>query len=255
MKSLLNVSVLAAAVVLSTGVRAEYSAADAALQQRVDQALAASPVTHGLLVDVDMWNGLAVLHGWTLTRSQRRDVERAVAGIEGVERVYNYMLTDEDVDGPYHEAYMGYRITVGRLNEYDSDVRSTSLYPINPPVVMSAASPLGRVVKYRVDIEPFSGIHEVRVDEYNGLVILHGQAPSLAFAREAESIAAHTAGVKRVYSYIQTPEVVERVRTDWPVVVELDHEYRRDRFTVQPRYARYEERVEYRGGCDRCEKR
>ncbi|HYF51306.1 MAG TPA: BON domain-containing protein [Planctomycetota bacterium] len=279
MKTFLSALALALAFVAGSAHAQSVYTNNPGLNQTLDdvivERLASNSATRGLYVQVDTWNGLAILHGWTLTNQQRRAVEEVVRGIEGVDRVYNYMISDADHVGLDESARKARSIQVTASNMNDQ-ILDTGIYsdltgmpvteftsslavdPVLPPPVTVVAVPdrLSQIVKFRLDIQPFTGMHEIRVDGYNGLVILHGQAPSLRFQREAESIAAHTAGVKQVFSYITTPEQTEPVLDPWPVLVELDHEPRRGAVRNEPMYARFEDKVEVktRGNCSPCDR-
>jgi len=246
------------------------------LREVIIERLASHPQTRGVYVQVDTWNGLAILHGWTLTNQQRRAAQAIVRGMEGVDRVYNYMISDADNVTMDQSARKGRSIQIAASNMNDqildtgiyldltgmpitestSSLASEPVYPA-PRTVVAVPDRLSQIVKFRVDIQPFTGMNEIRVDGYDGLIILHGQAPSLRFQREAESIAAHTAGVKQVFSYITTPEATELVLEPWPVLVELDHEPRRGPERNSPVYARFEDKVEVKepSYCSPCEKR
>jgi osmotically-inducible protein OsmY len=281
MKKILPVLTLALGMALLAGTANAQSVYtnNPGLNQTLDdvivERLANNAFTRGLYVQVDTWNGLAILHGWTLTHQQRRAVEEVVRDIEGVDRVYNYMISDADHVGLDQSARKGrsIQIAAGNMNDQILDTgiytdltglpvteftSSLAVDPVLPPPVTVVAVPdrLSQIVKFRVDVQPFTGLNEIRVDGYDGLIILHGQAPSLRFQREAESIAAHTAGVKQVFSYITTPEQTEPVLDPWPVLVELDHEPRRGPARNEPMYARFEEnvKVKTRGNCSPCDR-
>jgi osmotically-inducible protein OsmY len=273
MKILMAFTLVALALVSTDSARAagvlpNEAAVNNLLADRISETLAKSPQTRGLYVQVDAWNGLAVLHGWTLNKWQRRTVENVVKGIEGVDAVFNFMTSDDDFATVDQLAREGRRIQIAMGNSYESSTdvsgwpvtnvtSSREGSPILPktPIVQALPNRVGQIVKYRLDIAPFTGMHEITVNSYEGLIILHGMAPSARFAREAESIAAHTAGVQQVYSYIKTPEAAEAVLlSDEPVLVELTRDRESERaLSGKSVYARYEENVQVKSHCDRCD--
>jgi hypothetical protein len=92
-------------------------------------------------------------------------------------------------------------------------------------------------------------LYNLRVESYQGLVILHGVVPART-AREAESVAAHTPGVDQVFSYLQTTEMATPVSDPTPALVELNHEPIRDRFESPTMFARYDQGEHRR--CSKC---
>jgi hypothetical protein len=186
---------------------------------------------------VDTCDGLVILHGWTLNRNMRQAINRRVQRVPGVAAVFDYIVFDQtEAEEVEREIGMAGRIQVSMTNVNDRVFdRGTPTGPgVMPRMseqyiylgVPRATVPdeLAFTVKYALGTEPYTGAYEITVENYKGIVVLHGLVPNDAFARDAESIAAQVWGVRRVFSYLQTEEMAAPPEQNWPVVVELSHE-------------------------------
>src|SRR3569623_766982 len=175
MKILSTLFVVAAAALFSGTTQAaavlpNSAAVNNVLSDRISEALSRAPETRDLYIQVDAWDGLAIMHGWALNKWQRRAAEKIVRGIEGVDAVFNYMTTDDDYATVDQLAREGRRIqiTMSNMNERITDLgvytdvsnwpvtevtsnRETS--PVLPkvPIVQALPNRVGQVVKYRLD--------------------------------------------------------------------------------------------------------
>lgn len=214
-----------------------------ALKRSVLNALNADPVTHGQYVQVDTYDGLVILHGWTLNKNIRQAINKRVQQVPGVAAVFDYIVFDQtEAEEMEREIGMADRIQISMTNSNDRVFdRGT---PTGRGGMPRATTPdeLALTVKYALGNEPYTGIYEITVENYNGIIVLHGLAPNDTFARNAESIAAQVWGVRRVFSYLQTEEMATPAEQDWPLVVELNHEPKpvQRGLPEQPFYVEYE---------------
>ncbi len=194
------------------------------LRGAIQRALATDPQMQPLQVQVDVYQNLAVLHGWVLDSQTRRAVEDFVRAEDGVGQVYNYIYADES-NSLQKDLQLGEEVRVGLGDEWNpqinglgrlSDVagRRPIFSPDQTPSeqamapVVSAPSPLAIAVQDRLDADPMFVTQKLQADSYGGLIILHGTVPLEIDARNAQMLAAQTPGVEVVYSYLQTRESV-----------------------------------------------
>ena len=199
----------------------------------VESALRADVRTQNLPIMADAYHGLVVLHGVVHSVYERDNVLRVVYGVRGVERVYNFTQIDRDPDNLIRDINAGERYMVGL---------STVNYVPQPdyPAIGLLPGPteLAKNVKINMDADAVAGEFNIMVDNYEDLIILHGHLPDESAKGSAESAAAHTYGVAKVFSYI----VVEREEAvpavyEWPVLVNLTRPELEHR-AVRPKNAR-----------------
>ena len=209
------------------------------LETAVLSALHRDPLTKDWHVQVDTYGGLVVLHGWVLTRNMRDALEAKVNAIPGVEQVYDYVNHD-DLNDVARSIEQGYNLEVNSSNidiparELDTDVLQVTQSGIQfdkVPLVVHPLPPLAVKTRDQLNLDPVASAYEnLRVDSWNGLVILHGRVEDRAAAQSIERLAARTPGVQAVFSYLTTdmadvclprePVTGEVV----PYVVHLEHE-------------------------------
>jgi len=212
--------------------------ADNELVADVQGALRANSQLSNYYIQVDSFEGLVVLHGWVRTRRLRNEAANQARQVFGVERVYNYITTDDNDDSIARNINRSYRIQNAQANMNDriGDLGTVSesaaeIYPgtrrRDPDAVLvpQASVPvnLGSAAKERLDADPILSIFRLSVDNYKTVVLLHGTVPDSRTARDAEKIAARTPGVKKVVSYLNVPETTSTRAPVWPFVVDLRH--------------------------------
>jgi osmotically-inducible protein OsmY len=223
-------------------------------------------------IQVETFGSLAVLHGWVLHSSERRAIVDRVKRMEGVERVYSYIITDDTrIDcGPMtsddivRTMNKAQRVQMGIANAYDQ-IRDLGIQfdsiegaHINRPAQIDYAvveTPLigipetaAAAVKANLTLDDVTSIYNLQVDSYAGIVFLHGWVPNDGVADDAKQIAARTPGVRQVVSYMGVGESTGEVIVG-PVEVALFHPDERPRYRTQPsepQYVRYNRRPDFR---------
>jgi len=172
------------------------------LQADIRASLHDDPATRNLDISVDTYKGLAVLHGWVRTPLIRRDVTARVRNMPGVDRVYSY-ITNDDTPSYSRDLNEGLRanITASNMNE-----RTTYSGPTIG--LIPAPNNLARDVKVRLVSDAITGDLDIKVDSYDGLVVLHGNVPDDYAKAAVDGIASRTPGVDRVFSYLSVGDVV-----------------------------------------------
>lgn len=172
------------------------------LQADIRASLHDDPATQNLDISVDTYKGLVVLHGWVRTAQIRRDVAARVRNMPGVDRVYSYITADE-TPSYTRDLNEGLRanITASNMNER-TNVRGPTIGLIPAP------NDLARDVKVRLVADAVTGDLEIKVDSYDGLVVLHGKVPDDNAKAAVDSVASHTPGVDRVFSYLSVGDAV-----------------------------------------------
>jgi len=160
---------------------------DSALAEQIQKDLRADPLFRGASIDVDLYKGLAIVHGSVPNRGMLSAINDTVRFRRGVNSVYNYMHSPEkNVSGAMDSIAVTFD-TFERLDEVGSRY---------------SAFTISERVEDRLKASPGLVSSDLEVDAYLDLVILHGTVPDRALATQAKEIAAHTPGVGTVLSYI-----------------------------------------------------
>ena len=188
---------LLAAMCLGTSVRAADEAGngrdeamrrnDSALAEQIQKDLLADPLFRGATVQVDLYNGLAIIHGAVPNRAMLTAINDTVRFRRGVSSVYNYMNYPGKNTGGAIDSIAVTFDTFDRLDE------------VGPRY---SAFTISERVEDRLSASPALAVAELEVDAYMGLIILHGTVSDSSLAQQAKEIAAHTPGVDAVLSYI-----------------------------------------------------
>ena len=156
------------------------------LAQRLTKEFRSDPLYQYMNISIDLYNGLAIVHGGAPNREMVDVVTQAVRAREGVSAVYNYMSSPDEVPAAANSIAVTYDY-FDRMEEVGMEDNAFAI--------------AGRVMQ-RFEADPALNPFEIEVDTYLGLVILHGTVDSPALVERAKEIARHTAGVKAVLNYV-----------------------------------------------------
>jgi osmotically-inducible protein OsmY len=223
-------------------------------------------------IQVETFGGLAVLHGWVMNRYERRAIIDRVKRMEGVERVYSYIISDDaredcgpmSADDIARTMNKAQRVQMGMANAND-DIRDLGIqfdsqegahivraervdYAVVETPLIGAPETAAASVKANLTVDDVTSLYNLQVDSYAGIVFLHGAVPSESVAEDAKQIAARTPGVRQVVSYLAVGESAEPVSYG-PVEVALFHPDEAPRYRTQPsepQYVRYNRPIESR---------
>lgn len=208
-----------------------------ALEVSILNELRKDPLTRNWNVEVDTYRGLAVLHGWVLSRPMREALEHKIADIDGVEAIYNYVVYEHLNDLPsLIEEGANYQVNSAashvRADELQLGIPKMGLPSDNVPLVITPTPPLALKVMDVFSGDPLASAYpNLRVDSWNDLVILHGQVLDRKTADDFERMAASVPGVGRVYTYLIARDAALNLPTitgsgfpdTLPVAVHVDH--------------------------------
>jgi osmotically-inducible protein OsmY len=158
------------------------------LAQKLTTEFRSDPLYKYMNITIDLYNGLAIVHGGAPNREMLDVVTQAVRAREGVAAVYNYMSSPDEIP----EAANSIAVTYDYFDRMQEVGMADNAFAI-----------AGRVMQ-RLEADPMLSPFEIEVDTYLGLVILHGTVDSPLLAERAKEIARHTAGVKAVLSYVSS---------------------------------------------------
>ncbi|HYF51307.1 MAG TPA: BON domain-containing protein [Planctomycetota bacterium] len=158
---------------------------DTGLAGKINEDFRNDPLFKNMRMTVDLYNGLAIVHGAAPTEGSIAVVNEKLKGREGVTAVYNYMATADRAALP------------GSF-----DVRYDDFRRLDRVGMRNSAAAIAQRVQDRLAADSRLDGSEITVDTYNGLVILHGHVADEAIAKRAKDIAAYTEGVDAVLSYI-----------------------------------------------------
>ncbi|HEY3325163.1 MAG TPA: BON domain-containing protein [Planctomycetota bacterium] len=195
------------------------TAADTKLGERIQAQLRTDADTRDLLLTVDTYKDLAILHGWVRTPQQRLMVANKVRAMLGVGRVFSYLESDDpSIDDPVRIGRMSDRVRVSDSNTPLPITRDMPPIGLIPP----GADPLARRVKVALAADDATGpwVFAINVDTYDGLIVLHGNLPDESLKSRADDIAARMPGVAQVFSYLN-PGHEAFVPTGETVIVDL----------------------------------
>jgi osmotically-inducible protein OsmY len=156
------------------------------LAQRLTTEFRTDPLYKYMNITIDLYNGLAIVHGGAPNREMVDVVTQAVRAREGVAVVYNYMSNPDERTPAANSIAVTY--------DYFDRMQDVGMAD-------NAFAVAGRVMQ-RLEADPVLSPFDIEVDTYLGLVILHGTVDSPLLAERAKEIARHTAGVKAVLSYV-----------------------------------------------------
>ncbi|HEY3325164.1 MAG TPA: BON domain-containing protein [Planctomycetota bacterium] len=164
-----------------------------ATSERIERDLRTDPLFKGANIKVDLYRGLAIVHGSAPNEDMINVINDRLRRESGVRLVYNYMNSPQEsnVNAPQNVAvtYQDFRRFADR-----GPMDSTFNLVGRVEQRLSAAAALSRF--------------EFQVDGYQGLIILHGTVDDAALVPQAKDIAAHTPGVEAVLNYVGvTPTV------------------------------------------------
>jgi osmotically-inducible protein OsmY len=196
---------------------------DDVLSNRIQTDLRADPLFEGMRINVDLYRGLAIVHGSTPTSEAVSIINEKLRRLKGVDAVFNYMVMPDEAD-----------LTPTVSMTYDDFRRIDRVGNNNNAFIVAER------VKDRLQADARLATYDIQVDTYMGLVILHGRVGDASEARRAKEIAAYGEGVNAVLSYIDVsaPDVA-RV-TAAPVLVRSAIIE-----TIPARYETLERRIEY----------
>jgi osmotically-inducible protein OsmY len=164
----------------------EAAGRDENLSRKVTTEFRNDPLFEGMTLTIDLYKGLAIVHGGAANQQMVALVTRRLQNNPGVDVVYNYMSSpDMPLSQPESIAVT-----------YDHFDRMAKVGN------KSNAFAIAGDVKDRLTADArLSGL-DFDVDSYLGLIVLHGNGASAAQATRAKEIAAHTPGVEAVLSYV-----------------------------------------------------
>jgi hyperosmotically inducible protein len=158
---------------------------DTTLASRIQADFSKDPLFSDSRVKVDLYDGLAIVHGSTGSDGAIPLINEKLKSNSGVIAVYNYMST------PDRGALPGsFDVTMDDFKRLDKVGTNNSSFAIS------------QRVKDRLDADPRLEGFEIDVDTYHGLVILHGSVADESLAKRARDLAAYAQGVDAVLSYI-----------------------------------------------------
>ena len=205
----LPLSVLAAALVLSTGPATRTFAAqtsvavdDNTLSDRIDDAINKDPTLKNQNIDVDVSNHVATLTGTVQTASRKARAER-VAHIAGVTRVDNQLRIDpkegksiaDKTGDATKTAVKKTEHAASTVGEKTKEVASATGEAVTDGYITTALH-----AKF-VDEATLKG-SDINVDTNNHVVTLKGTVASAAGRARAEEIARTSKGVNRVINQL-----------------------------------------------------
>jgi len=158
---------------------------DEGLAGRINEDFRNDPLFSDVRLNVDLYNGLAIVHGAAPSASALAVVNEKLKGREGITAVFNFMATAD------RSALPG-----------SFDVRYDDFRRLDQVGMNNSAAAIAQRVQDRLGSDSRLDGLEITVDTYNGLVILHGMVGDEAAAKRAKDIAAYTTGVDAVLSYI-----------------------------------------------------
>jgi osmotically-inducible protein OsmY len=234
------------------------SAVEVTLEGRISEQLRHDPLLSRYYIQVDVMEGLAVLHGWVRTPQARRAIEERVRNNEGVVQVYSYIVVDPIGNDTLREIVKAQRVQIAISNQndlvrddgtlfetraepYASAIRVADYGVVDAPLAVPPLT-LASAVKTRLDIDPIVTLYNVKVDAWNRTIILNGVVRDERIAADAERIAARTPGVTKVVSYLIPENTIEPM-CELNYVVTLSHPDERTRFANEPVYVRYRSKI------------
>jgi osmotically-inducible protein OsmY len=206
----------------------------------VEKTLRADPRTQNFYVSADTYQGLVILHGWVGSVRQRDTIISLVNDMPEVERVFSFIEINRDPDDLIRLTNEGVRFQVSQSN-----MNERTRFDFPSVGMLTGPTDLARAVKVNLDADAITGAFDIKVDGYQGLVVLHGHVPDDSAKASAERVAAAVYGVDKVFSYITVDDVrtVELVvpRNPWGVAVTLTRpELMPREYRLRPQYAKYE---------------
>ncbi|HYG76242.1 MAG TPA: BON domain-containing protein [Planctomycetota bacterium] len=230
--------------------------ADDELVPDIQATLQAHPQLSRYYIKVDTFGGLAVLHGWVRNNRLRAMAEAEVRQVRGVDRIFNYIRTDSNSESIARAINRSERIQGAQANMNDQIRGIGTLVNVHPELYHGARThemdtvemPLATLppnlaasVREQLELDPVLALYDINVDNYERVVLLHGDVPDVRTARDAERVAARTPGVRKVVSYLNVAETAAVQVPEWPYVVELHHSGMEPaRMPSRPEYVRYE---------------
>ena len=168
-------------------VQAAPRPANSELAAQITRELRSDPLFQPMYLSVDLYNGLAIVHGGSPSLEMIDAVNQKLRAKPGIELIYNYMTYP---DQPVAGSPTSIVATFDTLRRERADGSLSSAFII-----------AGQTLE-RLRADPVLSDAEFQVDSYRDLVILHGSVSDPALAARAKSIAEHTDGVAAVLSYI-----------------------------------------------------
>lgn len=168
------------------------------LAAQITRELRADPLFQYVNLNVDLYNGLAIVHGGAPSQEMVDAVNQKLRTRSCVEVIYNYMTYPGQ---PYALAPQSIAAT------YDS-VRRDRL-----DGSLSRAFQIAGNTLERLRADPALAGYEFQVDSYRDLVILHGTVSDPILADRAKNIAQHTDCVVAVLSYLDVTAPVSMFMT------------------------------------------
>jgi osmotically-inducible protein OsmY len=205
------------------------------LAGQITRELRGDPLFESVNLSVDIYNGLAIVHGGAPSQEMIDAVNQKLRTKPGIEVVYNYMTSPEQ---PLALSPNSIAATFDSVRRDRADGSLSRAFRI-------AGNTLERL---RAD-PALSGL-EFQVDSYRDLVILHGFVSDSILLDRAKSIAQSTDGVAAVLSYVN---VAAPVATFITAPVEIGAPIL-SRPVLEPVPARFEtiQRIAPCGSCRSC---
>ena len=203
---------------------------DSALSAILTQELRSDPLFSGMMLTVDLYNGLAIVHGGAPSQKMADAVNEKLRNRKGIEVIFNYMTIAGQVPAVLPQSISATYDSLDRLLE-----------GCDRPSAFVLA---GRVLQ-RLRAAPGLETIDFSVDAYRNLVILHGTVSDAIQAERARDIARYTDDVGAVLSYIQIAPPVSAFVT---AQVEAAPVLRRTLIEAVP--ARFETIVPVRNNCN-----
>ncbi len=161
------------------------------LAQSIEKEFIADPLFQDARMNIDLYNGLAIVHGAAPTAELVRVINDKLSHTDGIHIVYNYMVTpDKPEPTPSNIAvtYEGFR----RIDQSGMTRNSFTLT---------------QRVQDRLVADPALAGFEFEIDAFLGLIILHGTVDSAQEAARAKEIAIYAEGVDHVLSFIDVTDM------------------------------------------------
>jgi len=161
--------------------------ANSELAAQITRELRSDPLFQSMYLSVDLYNGLAIVHGGSPSLEMIDAVNQKLRAKPGIELIYNYMTYP---DQPVATSPTSIVATFDTLRRERADGSLSGAFVI-----------AGQTLE-RLRADPALSDVEFQVDSYRDLVILHGSVSDPALATRAKSVAEHTEGVAAVLSYV-----------------------------------------------------
>jgi osmotically-inducible protein OsmY len=158
---------------------------DRALADKIQDDFRNDPLFSGTRVSIDLYNGLAIVHGSAPTEEAIGVVNEKLKSRADIVAVFNFMYAPQRPAGAS-----------------SVDVSYDDFRRLDRVGVTNTAFAIAQRVQDRLAADAQLQGFDIEVDTYMGLVILHGMVGDEATAKRAKDIAAYTQGVDAVLSYI-----------------------------------------------------